>query len=93
VAWPQGLRRVPVTGLRGQADGVGQQVLDLPENFGAVGKPSRQRGQRLQECAGLFAVQAAREGQLTDLTVPEPLGVRFGRSQVAPRQSRYDESR
>jgi len=89
----QDLRPVPVTGLGGQADGVGQQVLDLPENFGAAGKPSRQRGQRLRECPGLFAVQATRQGQLADLTVPEPLGVRFGRGQVAPRQSRQDGSR
>ena len=57
----EGLRGAQVAGLGGEADGVGQQVLDLLEFFGVVVERLGQRGQRLRQRAVLLAVQAAGE--------------------------------
>ena len=47
----EGLRGAQVAGLGGEADGVGQQVLDLPDFFRAAVEGICQRGQRLRKRA------------------------------------------
>ena len=44
----EGLRGAQVAGLGGEADGVGQQVLDLLDFFRIAVERIRQRGQRLR---------------------------------------------
>ena len=80
------LRGVQVAGLRGEADGVSQQVLDLIELFCVVGEPGGQHGQRLRQRVGLLAVQAAGQGQRADHPVSDPLGMRDGGGEVAARR-------
>ena len=80
----QGLRGAQVAGADGEADGVGQQVLDLLEFLGVAVEPVGQRGQRLGQRALDLAVQAAGQGQRADEPVADPLGVRGGGGQVLP---------
>ena len=79
----QVLRGVQVADARGQADSVGEQVLDLLEFLAIVGESGSQLGQGLRQLVAVLAVQAPGQGQRADHPVPDPLGVR-GRSRQVP---------
>ncbi len=55
----EGLCGAQVAGLGGEADGVGEQVLDLLDFFCIAIEPIGQRGECLRQGAVLLTVQAA----------------------------------
>ena len=90
----EGLRGAQVAGLGGEADGVGQQVLDLLDFFCIVAERVRQRGQRLRQRAVMLAVQAAGQRQRAR-SAGARAARRAGRRRrggAAPRRSRRDGS-
>ena len=59
----QGLRGAQVAGLGGEADGVGEQVLDLLDFLALPSNASVSAATRLRQRAVLLAVQAAGQRQ------------------------------
>src|SRR5580692_8989763 len=71
----EGLRDARVAGLHGEANAVGEQVLDLLdllELLAVVGKTGGQRGECLGQRVGLLVVETAGEGQRAEDPVPDP---------------------
>ena len=69
----EGVCGAQVAGLGGEADGVGQQVLDLLDFFGLAVEAIGQRGERLRQRAVMLAVQAAGEGEGANKPGPDRL--------------------
>jgi len=76
-----------VAGLGGEADGIRQQVLDVPEFFRAAVERVGQRGEGLRQRAVVLEIQAAGQGKGANDpgAEPEPFGVGGGRREVTAR--------